>query len=318
MTTSESLVSVVIPTHNRAQYILEAVESVFAQTHPLFEIIVVDDGSDDGTRELLEPLAKSGKLRYLYQERTGVSATRNRGVKEAKGGLIAFLDSDDLFMPEKLEKQMALFSSERDLGFVHCGFSKFDEKGRDLGYRDTSAYQGWVYPWMLHEWSTLMAMPCMLVRKEVFDKVGGFDEAMTWAEDLDLWRRIGMKYRVGVVPQSLVKVRVHSAGTTFEKAASVQGFRRYLEKAFADDPALSKSFRKKAYARMYTNVAQNLLGGGKREEMALVRKHSLRALKTKPLHLPAYLSWSFSWLPANLRAWLVAKVRKIRFRPAKD
>ena len=307
----------VIPTYNRANYILEALESVFVQSYPAFEIIVVDDGSSDGTRELLEPLAKQGKLRYVRQGKTGVSAARNRGVLEAKGQLIAFLDSDDLFVPTKLEQQIALFEHDPNLGFVHCGFSKFDEQGRDLGYRDISAYEGWIYPWMLNEWATLMAMPCMLVRKAVFEEVGGFDEAMTWAEDLDLWRRIGQRYRVGVVPRSLVRVRVHAASTTFTKTASVDGFRRYLDKAFGDDPALGEAFRRKAYAKMYTNVAQNLLGGGGREAMVHVRQHSLSALKEKPFHLPAYLSWSLSWLPAALRARLVAGLRGLRYRPTR-
>lgn len=316
MTSQQTPISVVIPTYNRADLILEAVESVLAQTYPVLETIVVDDGSTDDTRQRLATWVKQGKLRYIHQAKVGVSAARNRGVQEAKGELIAFLDSDDLFVPDKLEQQMAVFARDPDLGFVHCGFSKFDEHGQDLGYRDTSRYQGWIYPWMLLEWSTLMAMPCMLVRKDVFNEVGGFDEGMTWAEDLDLWRRIGQRYRVGVVPRSLVKVRVHSTSTTFSKAASVDGFHRYLEKAFADDPKLDTAFRNQAYARMYTNVARNLLGAGGRGEMQLARRHSLSALKHRPLFLPAIASWLASWLPGKLRARLVAALRAVRYRPA--
>ena len=187
-------VSVIIPTRNRAQYILQTLDSVFAQTYNEYEVIVVDDGSTDDTVSLLDPLIASKKIRYLLQDPQGVSAARNRGISQALGSYIAFLDSDDLFMPLKLEKQIEVFASEPNLGFVHCWFAKFDDDGRNLGIRNTSRFAGKIYPQILLEWSTLMAMPCMLMRADVLQNVGGFDIAMSWAEDLDLWRRVARSY----------------------------------------------------------------------------------------------------------------------------
>lgn len=308
-------VSVVIPTRDRAQYIVEAIESVLAQTYPDYEIIVIDDGSTDSTRESLAQYVKNDRLRYERQDALGVSAARNHGVRLARGRFIALLDSDDLFLPTKLEKQMALFGQDPELGFVHCNFSKFDDQDRELGVRDTSRHQGSIYPQILQEWSVLMAMPCMLVRKVVFETVGGFDEQMSWAEDMDLWRRIARKYPVGTVSEALVKVRVHSASTTFGKVGAADGFKRYLDKAFVEDPALSPMFRRRAYAKMHAKLAQNLLGEGGTAQMHIVRDHSLKALANWPLQISAVFSILASLLPSGVRRSLVNFSRNRRYPP---
>jgi len=311
------LVSVVIPTRNRAQYILQALDSVFAQTFSNYEIIVVDDGSTDGTKELLAPLIQKGSIRYEQREASGVSAARNFGISLARAAYIAFLDSDDVFLPTKLEKQLSFFSRNKGLGFVHCSFSKFDDEGRDLGVRNTSRFQGQIYPNMLLEWSVLMAMPCMLMRANVLKEVGGFDEQMTWAEDLDLWRRIARRYRVGVVPEVLVKVRVHAASTSFDKTGGSRGFEHYLEKAFAEDPDLSEDFRKGATAKMYAKLAQNLLGEGGAEQMKQARQHARRALAARPLQLSALATWLASFLPRSVRHAVASGLRRVRYPAVK-
>jgi len=314
---ADPLVSVVIPTRNRAQYILQALDSVFAQTFTNYEIIVVDDGSTDSTKELLDSLKQKGTIRYEPQEWKGVSAARNYGVRLARAPYIAFLDSDDLFLPTKLEKQLRVFSLKKNLGFVHCNFSKFDNQGRDLGVRDTSRFQGQIYPNMLLEWSVLMAMPCMLMRADAIREVGGFDEQMTWAEDLDLWRRIACRYPVGIVSEVLVKVRVHATSTSFDKASGSKGFERYLEKAFAEDPGLDKGFRKRATARMYAKLAQNLLGEGGPEQMKQARQHAKRALSASPLQFSAAATWLTSFLPKSVRQIIASRLRSLRYPAAK-
>lgn len=306
-------ISVVIPTKNRATYILEALESVFAQTFKDYEVIVVDDGSTDETVSVLKPLVEAKKIRYVFQPSAGVSAARNHGVRLAAAPYIAFLDSDDLFLPSKLEKQIALFRQNPEHGFVHCSFSKFDDGGRDLGVRDTSQFSGWIYPTMLQEWSVLMAMPCMLMRADALREAGGFDEQMSWAEDLDLWRRIARRYPVGVVPEPLVRVRVHAASTTFARGGGTQGFERYLEKAFAEDDSLPVLFKRKARAKMYAKLAQNLLGEGGPREMRQVRQNSFRALAAWPLQISALFAYIASWIPGSVRHWLAERLRQTRY-----
>lgn len=312
------IISVVIPTRDRARYISEALDSVFAQTFHNYEIIIVDDGSVDDTQKILQPHIKNGSIQYFRQEAKGVSAARNKGIGLASAPYIAFLDSDDIFLPTKLEKQIQVFAKQSDLGFVHCSFSKFNDAGRDLGIRDTSKFKGRIYPWMLMEWSTLMAMPCMLMSANALREVGGFDEQMTWAEDLDPWRRIARRYAIGTVPETLVKVRVHSSSTSFDKVKGTAGFERYLGKAFEDDPGLGKLFRRRATAKMYTKLAQNLLGEGTVQQMAQVRRQSLRALSSWPLQLDAVFNLLVSLLPLHFRRLFAQGLRKARYQPAKD
>lgn len=314
----ESKISVVIPTHNRAQYLSQALDSVFAQTYPAAEIIIIDDGSTDNTRALLDPLIDKKSVRYFFQQQRGASAARNKGISLATFPFIAFLDSDDLFLPSKLEKQMRVFERHPDLGFVHCWFSKFNDAGQDLGIRDTSPFSGTIYPKILHEWSVLMAMPCMLVRTNVVREVGGFDERMTHAEDMDLWRRIAIRYAVDIVPEVLTQVRVHSLSTSYNKAGDVLGFAYYLEKAFAEDPNLSWAFKQRARAKMYAQLGLNLLGDGHKKEMQLVRLHEEKALASWPFQVSALATWFFSFMPLGMRQSLATALRKRRYPAEKS
>src|SRR5438874_1624069 len=131
---SRPLVSVVIPTYNSAHYIGEAVQSVLAQTYTNFEVIVVDDGSTDDTRERLESVA--GRIRYLYQPNGGVSKARNRGIQEARGELIAFLDGDDEWLPEKLAKQLAYMRANPSSPLVHADVYQLHEPEESRIYID--------------------------------------------------------------------------------------------------------------------------------------------------------------------------------------
>lgn len=306
-------VSVVIPTHNRAAYIRQALDSVFVQTYSDYEVIVVDDGSTDGTQALLKPLADKGSIRYVKQPARGVSVARNRGVGMAKGEYVAFLDSDDLFEPAKLERQVALYDQHPELGLVHCHYRKFDDHGHDLGLRDTSQYRGNIYPQLLMQWDTLMATPCMLMRKSVIEEVGGYDESMRWGEDLDLWRRIAQRYPADLVPEALARIRVHPAGISQQRFNALPGFERYLAKAFADDPDLPLTFKRRAYAQMYSHFALTMLGEGAAPEMRLVRRLSMRSLSFQPLRLNSLLVWLASFIPRTIRMRMLAMIRHQRY-----
>ncbi len=310
---SKALISVVVPTFNRENYILESLESVFAQSYPNVEIIVVDDGSDDQSIELLKPLEKSKRLRLFRQKHAGVSAARNLAVDKARGQYIAFLDSDDLFLPEKLSKQMALFQEKPHLGFVHSNFSKFDDRGHHLGLRDMTKIRGIVYPWILQEWSALITPSTVLMPKNIFVEAGGFDESISWGEDIDLYFRVARKYEIGMVPEMLTKIRVHAASASAPKIGSAESFHRVLAKAVAADPSLSPRFVKKAFAKMYVNKSQNILGEGNSADMHLARKLALRALGYHALEPGAWLAIIASSLPMVVRKFLASMIRRIRY-----
>jgi glycosyltransferase involved in cell wall biosynthesis len=185
------LVSVIIPTYNSADYIEEALQSVFEQTFQDFEIIVIDDGSTDGTGEVLKKYGD--RISYLFQENNGPSSARNRGIRAARGEYIAFLDADDLWVSTKLEKQVSLFLQRKGLGMVTTGACSFDEKG--------------VFGYSADKRKTLMVgdiarniflrsnigTPTVMVRKEIFDSIGFFEENIRQSEDDNMWIRIAKK-----------------------------------------------------------------------------------------------------------------------------
>ena len=313
MSEKTPLVSIILPTFNRADLVLESIHSVLGQTYKNFELIVIDDGSVDNTRELLSPLVEEGLLTYAYQENLGLPAARNHGIRLANGSLISFLDSDDLYLPEKLEKQVAYFDKHPDAQVLQCWFTKFSEESADLGVRDTSWFEGKIYPEILTQWSVLMAVASVMLRSGVIEKVGPFNESLRWGEDLDLWRRVARHFPFHMIPESLVRIRAHDSSMSSDKREGARGFAVVLEQAFQDDESLSPEFKRRAWARMYTNVAHNLLGQGPREQMKLVRKYSLKALAREPLSLGAMIAYPASLLPFPLRMWLIERLRRLRY-----
>jgi glycosyltransferase involved in cell wall biosynthesis len=183
-------VSVIIPTYNCEKYIAKAVESVLQQQDCSYEVIIIDDGSTDNTREVLAPL--SNFIRYIRQDNQGVAVARNHGIAMAKGSFIAFLDADDYFLPGKLAAQAAMFAKRPNLGIVHSGWQRVDSQGRKLIE---------ICPWEnvpqldLENWLRWKPVlpSAMMFRREWLEYVGGFDPRFPPAEDTDLVLRLAVK-----------------------------------------------------------------------------------------------------------------------------
>jgi glycosyltransferase involved in cell wall biosynthesis len=309
-----STVSVIIPTYNRADLILESLTSVFAQTYRDFEIIVVDDGSTDNTAEILRPFSDQGKIKYIRQNNQGASSARNRGIAEARGTFLAFLDSDDLFDPEKLELQVTYYQSHPEMGLVHSGFIKFNNAEDDLGYRDTSWFFGNIYPGILMYWTTLMAMDTVIVAKSVFESVGLFDTNLVYGEDLDMWRRIARRYPFGFINRSLARIRIHEGNISGDKTNAADGLAQYLKKAFEDDPSLSAQFRQRAFSKLYSVMAYNLIGEDNKQAMQAAQRNAKLALKFNPLNLHGYIAFLSTILGYGPRKILITSWRSLRSR----
>jgi glycosyltransferase involved in cell wall biosynthesis len=205
-------VSVIIPTYNRAKLISEAVESVLRQTYKPYEIIVVDDGSTDNTEEVLKKY--EGKITYLRQRNSGPSRTRNNGIRAATGELIGFLDSDDIWLPQKLEAQVKFQAGKRDVGLVASAYYRHDIvlDTQTIERQKTSTLGELTFADFLVK--NRIATPTVLARKECFDRLGMFNERYIFAEDYDMWLRIARNYRVLYVTEPLCKVRILSESIT--------------------------------------------------------------------------------------------------------
>ncbi|OGG62130.1 hypothetical protein A3C19_00185 [Candidatus Kaiserbacteria bacterium RIFCSPHIGHO2_02_FULL_54_22] len=213
--------SIIIPAYNAARYVRAAVDSALAQTHPDIEIIVVDDGSTDDTRRILDPYAAARKIEYLQQENKGLSGARNAGIRRAKGEYIALLDADDIFMPDKMEKQIAHLERDLSCDVSYCDLYHFwdeePEKSLKLDYKYYSGEE--VLPNILRR--SFIAPSTTLYRRRVFDRFGYFDEEIRqFAEDLEFWLRLTLGgAKICFLPEILVKLRLRREG-------SIQGLSR--------------------------------------------------------------------------------------------
>jgi glycosyltransferase involved in cell wall biosynthesis len=200
---TKHLVSVVIPTYNRAWCLAEAVDSVLAQELRGFELIVVDDGSTDDTPRLLEGYGEA--IRTLRRENHGVSAARNAGIAAARGDLIAFLDSDDLWLPGKLRRQVEFFTSHPKA--LICQTEELWVKnGRRVNPGKRHRKRGG----MIFEPSLdlcLVSPSAVMVRRELFERVGLFDESLPACEDYDLWLRVSCRFPVHLIETPLIVKR---------------------------------------------------------------------------------------------------------------
>ena len=201
-------VSVLIPTYNRAEYLGEAIESVLAQTYRDFEIVVVDDGSTDNTSELVQ---RYPCVRYVYQDHAGIPQTRNRALAEARGDLIAWLDSDDLYAPEKLEKQVQYVLAHPDCSIVFC----FPKSFSDIEYSEMTAYQRRLVDAYSKDYCT--CLPSALMRRELFQLNGQFNEVYACGEDTEWIARIaagGVSFK-HCLHERLYLIRIHDNQITY-------------------------------------------------------------------------------------------------------
>ena len=270
------LVSVVIPTYNYGRYVGETVESALAQTYPHVEILVVDDGSTDDTRQRLA--AYGNRLRYLYQENRGLSAARNAGIRAAQGEFVALLDSDDLWLPEKLGQQVAVWVREPDFGLVATERFAIDETGRRLDYdKERCSRSGFCELTM----RDLLEFPAfspssVLARKDVLLAVGGFDEGLTAVEDMEMWVRVAARFRVLRLNATLTAQRFHPNSMSHQPDSMLRNHAKVIDQLFANVPQLRRhrQWRRIAEARMYREVAFMRFSGGDRVGALMELLHS--------------------------------------------
>ena len=258
------LVSVIIPTFNRGWILKEAIESVRSQTYRNFEFIIVDDGSMDNTRDILEEFKED--IVVIRQKNKGVSAARNIGVASSRGTLIAFLDSDDLWKPEKLAVQVAFFASNPETQICQTDEIWIRRGNRVNPKKCHQKPSGMIYVPSLS--LCLVSPSAVMMKKDLFESVGGFDENLPACEDYDLWLRIGCRYPVPLIEQKLVIKR----GGHDDQLSSFPGLDKYrimaLKKNLEIGNLTSSQYRKtadklKEKCRVY---ADGCMKRGKEEE----------------------------------------------------
>ena len=279
-------VSVVIPSYNYGRFIGDAIRSVLDQTLPPSEIIVVDDGSTDQTPAVVETFGDA--VRYIRQDNAGVCAARNRGVDESVSELVSFLDADDTWEPTNLEKQVARFEIDQEIGLVHCAMREFDsETGETTRFYMDGAEEGVADSLLLWEGPTIVGPGgAVTVSRKAFDRVGGFDTRMKVGEDWDFCYRVARLFKIGFVAEPLVNYRKHNAAAHRNVENMERGMMMFYEKAFAtDDPEILK-LRSRAYGNFHKVMAGSYLHAGN------IRKflsHAVRSIWMRPGNLEYFL-----------------------------
>lgn len=241
----DALVSIIIPTYNRVGYLRDSVDSVLAQTFSRWELIVVDDGSTDGTASYLSSLTDE-RIKVVESAHCGMpSRLRNVGVARAKGRYIAFLDSDDMWAPTKLEAQVADLDRNPAARWSYTRVRWIDEKGEDRPLPDGSRWQrceGWIFEQLVTR-TAWVATPAVMVERSLFHEAGGFDETLRFSEDYELWLRLARLSPTSVVATPLVAVRQHPGNSwRTQGAQSLESWVGVYERLLAD-PALQSSRR---------------------------------------------------------------------------
>jgi len=276
-------VSVIIPTYNRAHLLGEALNSVRQQSFQDYEIIVVDDGSEDDTHRLVA--SHTMPIRYIYQENQGVARARNRAIEAATGELLAFLDSDDLWEPAFLERTVQRLRTHPDEALAYTDFVSIDRSGQPLRGHRKKPYGGDV---TRHLFASIFIHTSAVVvcRQAVLD-AGGFDPNLSHNEDYDLWLRLSLRHRFGLVPEPLCRRRCHpeslsrngcSPGVLLDKA-------RLLQRFYEHGGGRSKIDLHTAHKRLgklYYSAAKAFLKAGRPHEAAPLFREAIRFDPARP------------------------------------
>lgn len=254
-------VSIILPVFNRAHLVAEAIKSVLIQSFQSFELIIIDDGSTDATVEVINTFDDS-RIILLRQKNCGRSVARNRGLAIARGRYIAFLDSDDVYLESKLELQVAYMDKHPDFGMIYTSAHCIDSKGNLLDEQPYLAQdEGNIYKQVAFFQPLTITLPTVMLRREVLDDVGGFDEAMERFEDTDLWRRIAKRYLVGAinVPTCLLRTHENNALGAQDPRKILAAVDFYVAKIFREDADVDLSFLREGACRLYEYYAKALL-----------------------------------------------------------
>lgn len=243
-------VTVIIPFHNRLEWVAQAVRTVLAQTFTDFELILVDDGSDTAPNFLEQFQDK--RIICLRQANRGAAAARNLGISHARGRYIAFLDSDDLYFPEKLEKQVRFMEAHPDAVLSHTSYQRVDSNGCFIDTVPSGTFSGQLYPDII--WCCLIATPTVMVRSEGLGRYR-FDEDLRVGEDVLLWIRLSRESEVLGMPEALTQVRIHGENTVLDPEKQLEFARLIIDRSLRDDRELSLFRRAKGSAGIYRHQA---------------------------------------------------------------
>lgn len=321
-------VTITMPTYNYARFLGESIQSVLDQTYRDFELMIIDDGSTDNTREVVKSF-KDPHIRYIYQEHKGVTAAENTSLKLARTEYQTGLGSDDLYLPQNLEVKVKFLDSHPDIGMVCSDAYVFDDRtGITIGrfWRNKKVSHFWVDPEkeVRHPVENLIVHGCWIapqscmIRRSVLDTVGIFDDLIPTCEDWDLFFRIVQRFPIEIIDEPLLKLRRHDSNLT-----------NNLEEMYLGEVAvLNKLLRWQTLNKKEVALAKRRLTSlhfkyGRKEIMngrtSAGRKDLLLGLKFNPWHVQPYYYLALSFLGSKrylaLKSWKRGLGQQLKVKP---
>lgn len=329
------MISVILPTHNRADLVSQAVESVLNQTFKDIELIVIDDGSTDNTEDALRPYFSM--INYIRQAQGGPGKARNQGIKSARGEYIAFIDDDDIWLPFKLELQMECFIKHPELALICTNFKVFDSKNESDSYIDKyfgmfkrtglkldnifqykealssvvqdnslilhSRYFYWDYVFSTVFQGSFIFQSSILARKIIFQEMGGYDEALSDNEDYKIVLKICQKYSIGYIDVDTLRVRLAEntrSNDSSKRTAFWENNLSIIENSLNHPEnlkRLTKESIRKRLSLMYYKISLYAMGDG---DNIKSRLYLNKLISISPREVKAYILWLMTFLPASV------------------
>lgn len=260
---NSGLVSVITPTYNRREFIVEAIESVLAQTYPNWQMLIIDDGSTDDSIEVIKPYLKDERIQYFYQENQGQAFARQQALKKAEGEYVAFLDSDNLWLPERLALGVEALKNNHRVDVCYGDLITIDEKGQVISTANMKRYSGWIAPLMMRQ--NFVSMNTTLIRKHAIDRVGGFRSTVTRGDDYDLYFRIAAESKYLYLAHRLAKYRVMENQISSNKEARFESDLEIIANFTSNYPkAISRIQWLRGMSSRFVNMARYYSSNGEK------------------------------------------------------
>ncbi len=303
------IVSVIIPSFNCAKFVTNAVDSVLAQTFTDYEIIVIDDGSTDNTKDVLSSF--SGRITYIYQENRGLPGARNAGIRASRGEWVALLDADDEWYPNKLEEQMRVVVSTPDVGFIFSDYNSFNDNGlikemmsitnqltplmgfkkqiRGLSYNSGACVRANIFQDLLL-FGCCINTPTIFFKKNLAEQAGLFNESLRMCEDYEFWLRCSKGNDFCYLNKALAKYRINIEGM------SGDGMQRNMRHAYGEAHAIElnwdiipKEIRKEVKSRILELYFDAVWGSYRTGEYLVCVREAARSLKLNLFQLKIFI-----------------------------
>jgi glycosyltransferase involved in cell wall biosynthesis len=301
-------VSIIIPAYNKAELTVKTVDSVLNQTYPNVEVIVVDDGSTDNTKQAMA--AYGNRVKYFYKENGGACSARNYGLKNAQGEYIGFLDCDDVYEPAKVEEAVSYLMKNPRFGFLHTAAAFIDEQDRVVGHysHPKSVYEGKIANRLIL--GNYICNSTSLIRRGCLEKVGGFDESIFIPADWDLSLRLAREFEAGYIDKPLTRYRV-TGNYTFNNLSKAHDEEFKVINKFFDLSGDNRGLLKnKAFSNFYFRYAECFLLRG---EYPQAQDYLRRSLKFNLFNLKSIILRVWSLIA---RQSLIGQLKKRILRVA--